>query len=241
VAVDPPCAARGVWAGASGEVWAAGGCGLYTYDAATGVLVQEWSLRDLPLLDVSGDPGSANGPVFACGWGGAMVRWTGTGGWMEEESSTAADLHAVWVSSSSAAWAVGSAGTIIRWQYGTWQQVQKAPWRSAYPELRDVHGNSKNQVYAVGLGGVVARRTFDGLWELVPAPTAADLRGVWVSPAGKVWVAASDGLHVLDNGNWQQVDEGSPHPLRAVWGRSENEIWVADASGGIYHFEHTTP
>ncbi len=78
--------------------------------------------------------------------------------------------------------------------YGTTTEETSA----LYETFAWVHGSSLDTIYAVAGGTDVLKRNADGVWELFQKDLApASLNGIWVSPAGTIWVCAG----ALDSGH----------------------------------------
>lgn len=103
------------------------------------------------------------------------------------------NLRAVWAGDASSVWAVGSGGTIVRFDGTLWSTSQSGTAN----QLNGTWGTSGSDVWAVGSKGTVLR--FDGsAWRALPAPGPAseDLNAVWGS-GGRIWAVGSTG-HVYE-------------------------------------------
>jgi hypothetical protein len=91
--------------------------------------------------------------------------------------------------SSSDVFAVGQNGTIIHFDGAGWSLAASPTTAS----LNDVSYRAGFGTYAVGASGIVVQRNGTGNWVIVPTGTAANLKSVWISPSGVVWIAGEGG------------------------------------------------
>src|SRR5262249_49751791 len=213
--------------------WAAGEQGLMShYTGGAPVSVASGTFQTLNALS-----GTAADDVWGVGAGGAIVRFRSASvGWAGFTSPTTNELRGVWARTSTDGWAVGDAGTALRWNGTDWVP-QPAIGAGT---LRAVWGSAVDDVYAVGDGGAIYR--FDGrTWAPDGSTTTDDLYGVW-GANGVVWAGGgtqfdTGGSTVVERqgGRWTVVDPGSVLRLRAVSGLPSGEVWIAGAIGAILH------
>jgi hypothetical protein len=97
---------------------------------------------------------------------------------------------------------------------------------------------SGDEVWAVGSSGFAARLSSSGRWQLETTPTTENLLGVWVSPAGTVWVVGIDGSILRrDQAGWQKVESPTNVALQAIWGRDETHIWAVGQSATVLEYD----
>ncbi len=113
-----------------------------------------------------------------------------------EANSCHLNLHSVAIRSGDDAWAVGSYGTIIRWDGVRWRRVTSP----TTAHLRDVAIIAEDDVWVVGDEGTILR--WDGAgWRSLALPsdhelrahTQHDLRGVAAGSAADVWIVGAYG------------------------------------------------
>lgn len=96
-------------------------------------------------------------------------------------------LRAVWASDASSVWAVGTGGTIVRFDGTLWSSSQSG----TTAQLNGIWGTSGSDLWAVGSKGALLH--FDGAaWRVVAAPISEDLNAVWGS-GGRFWAVGSAG------------------------------------------------
>jgi hypothetical protein len=121
------------------------------------------------------------GEVWAVGESGYVGRRSSDaegGSWCWCVPGPALTLRAVWGAHSTAVWAVGDAGTAMRWDGVAWQIIGGL----GSSDLHDVWGSSSDDVWIVGSEGT-ARRQVGGVWQPVDADPRYQLRGVWGAAA----------------------------------------------------------
>src|SRR6185369_10848449 len=107
--------------------------------------------------------GGANGVGGAPGFGGAV-------GGCPASPVVTADLHGVYSVGALDVWAVGTVGTILRYD-GCWR-VETSPTTATLEAVWAAPGGVV--AWAVGPGGIAVRRDA-GVWSIVPVPTTQSL------------------------------------------------------------------
>jgi hypothetical protein len=117
---------------------------------------------------------------------------------------------------------------------------------------RNLYGvwGDEHVVWLVGEGGALRRMTRANVptrvFENVPSPVTADLRGVFGFDADDVWAVGDDATVIHWDGTvWARLaspfDAAKEKPrLFAVWGSSPSDIWIG-GNGVILHFERKAP
>lgn len=142
----------------------------------------------------------------------------------------------VWCESVASAWAVGQAGTALRWDGSAWSPVP-TPTRQTLNAVWAAPLDQLETAIAVGEAGTVLRWGGDA-WAEEPAPTRRELRGVWGSGPGDVWAVGDGGTVLRGNGrSWRPVDVGTAASLSGVWGGGPDDVWVVGAGGLVAHWD----
>lgn len=168
-------------------------------------------------------------------------------------------LAAIWGSSATDIWAVGSAGTVLHYDGTTW--TPDTPFTPA--TLRAVGGTSATNLWAVTTIDGIFHRTLDDAgvasWQKAPpAITTATLsvyspvRGVWA--AGNDVVVAGDLVTIRPTGfgkpssyyqTWQTTSNGAAWvaipgadtlSMNGIWGPELSQLWIVGSStarGGV--------
>jgi hypothetical protein len=120
---------------------------------------------------------------------------------------------------------------------GTWC-VESPPGVATATLLHGVWAVTANDVFAVGDGGTILRRTND-VWTAMTTPTTSNLRGVWGSSSTDVWAGGVTGtlLH-FDGTAWTLITLASTADIDAVWGSGSTDVWFA-GSGTVTHWNGT--
>ncbi len=189
-------ALHGVWGADPDHVFAVGG-----FETVGGPMVFEGGMDGwLPMAlepEVSdGELLAVHGlsldDVMAVGTGGLAVRRRpGTRTLDVLDTGTAATLRDVWMASSTEAFAVGDAGTILHWDGTAWTAMTAAgdPWDGV--PLAAVWGSSATNVFAVGQGGLLLR--YDGTaWTESYLDVFGEPTDVWGSVPTNLYVTMND-------------------------------------------------
>jgi hypothetical protein len=95
-----------------------------------------------------------------------------------------------------------------------------------------------------GSDGAVASADIAGCAPIA-LPPGVDLDGIWIGPAGEVWVAGAGGIvgrRTPDaaGGVWSWCQPGSSSNLRAIWGAAGNDVWAVGDAATILRWNGAT-
>jgi hypothetical protein len=162
------------------DVWAVGRLGMVAHYDGTG-----W--KGAPAASVSdlnavwtGTPGD----VWAVGSAGTIQHHTTAAGWTVSGIS-GASFNCVWGAGPSDIWAGERLGRMWHWDGTKWSS--STPGGGFYA----LAGRASNDVWAAGSAGTVVH--WNGSAWSSDTPTSNDLHGLWVGPAGDVWMAGTGG------------------------------------------------
>ena len=203
---------------------------------------------------------SASDEVVAVGDGGVLLQLRKRDlSWQQRAlpaavSDAQTDLLAVWLSSTDA-WVVGAASTLLRCPITggaclvldgptdaarTFRGVAGA--ESTMYVQASAHAPVQNPVqrldlWVVGTGGTVLH--FDGsAWTEQSAGTDVGLHGVFAISTSDVWACGADGvlLH-FDGADWSAVQSGTTRTLYSVWAAGATSVWVSGDAGTLIFCE----
>jgi hypothetical protein len=129
-------------------------------------------------------------------------------------------------------YAVGDAGTVIRFADGAWQ-------RDSVPstaDLRAVWVEESGRAYVAGHNGTVL--FFDGAWHVHSASgdrvaAIASCGGTLYAAGGRGWLAAER------NGRWERVPAPTTAFFETLACEDERTLWVGGARGTLLAYEAT--
>lgn len=163
----------------------------------------------------------------------AVPRDPRLGTWVSENPAQPwHSLFALWGAAKNDAWAVGGAGTLLRYDGARWQPYP-GPVQA---DLLAISGSGFRDVWAVGQHG--AAMHWDGAaWRAAPVAQGANLDQLFAPAPEDAWAGSSSTgeLFRWQAGAWKAIDPG----LR-VWrlfGTSERDVWVFDPSGALARFD----
>jgi hypothetical protein len=115
-------------------------------------------------------------------------------------------------------------------------------WSNPLPQgnyLTSMCGRSASDVWAVGYGATVLH--WDGTqWSMVPTPivagTGGDLKDVWCSPGGSVWVVGNYAIARIQNGVATDMTPASPDSYESVAGTAEDDVWIGGFEDSALHW-----
>jgi hypothetical protein len=240
-----------------------------TLGAPLADLPVDWSSSDTSIATVSG-----SGVVIAVGYGSAEIRASAVGrsahvpievgeagvaSWSVARAGgiTGEGLADVWTDPQGNVFAVGRAGTVLRFDGQSWSTLDTG----TSEDLWKISGTSSSNLYVIA--GPQVRSLYDpgpgtilhydgSRWNSVyTTDTGRALTSIWVAPDGQVFAVGVDkrdnrsrGFLARWNGTaWQDADfELSTDYVNmlGVWGTSANDVYAvgsALAGGMIYHFD----
>ena len=183
------------------------------------------------LLDVWGNPTES---IFTVGGGGTILHNDGSGWSTQTSGVPTTALRGVWGLDASEVWAVGDDGTILRTTDGgaTWN----AETSNTTDNLSDVWGAGRDDVFAVGAGGILH---YDGdTWQTMTTPVGTPINGVYGFGSEEVFAVGTGGeiLH-YDGATWSTMTSGTGTTLEAVWGRSPTDVFAVGVNGTALHYD----
>ncbi len=186
------------------------------------------------------DAGTGEGLVQALGIGAGAGSEVGSFdlGCTSLPESTQAYL--IYNRAPASAWAVGSGGTVLRWDDTTWANTQSPTTKTIY---------SVQDVWAVGAGYVAAGVSYDTIlrwngtsWEELQLSTVAEgnnLYDIWSSSPSNVLAVGSAGTIIRWDGSaWTALSApaGYDSTLNGIWGSSAANVWAVgsyDSTAGV--------
>ena len=206
-----------VWSDAHGALWAVGSGG-----GLSRLVGSEWQSfgtgSSNRFVGVHGDP---QGNIWAVSEQAEIIRVDPKGVAMAFESAADKGLTSVHAFGTSDAWAVGLAGTLVRFDGAKW-----APHPSGTDyDLLAVWGASPSDVWLVGDRGTIVHCN-EATCSVPNGVADANLSAVWATSADEAWAVGAGGviLHRSSAG-WQAVDSPTETDLTAVWGSAPDDVW----------------
>ncbi len=209
-----------------------GGQGMFAYNPATA----SWSIvgavgtgKEIAVVDTL--------QVWWVSTDGELRRWNGSHSYtahpLSDRNGNAATIGDVWAASATSVFAVGSAGTIQRWNGTSWGE--HLPPTTA--DLTGVWGRTPDDVYAWG-GSTLLH--FNGTsWTPLPFPAMTTALGLWAGSTSDVFVVTAErGLLRYNGARWAPVNVGTTIPLIDIVGIGTS-IFVSDQVGGVYQVLRT--
>ncbi|MDP6942649.1 MAG: hypothetical protein QF464_00745 [Myxococcota bacterium] len=113
---------------------------------------------------------------------------------------------------------------------GSWNQDTPIPTTQ---HLRDVWGPAANDLWAVGLTGVLNH--WDGTaWTKFEGPTGSSLEAIWGRASDDIYAAGASGTILKFNGeDWTVIASQTDKNLRDVFGFPGGDVWAVGSLGTI--------
>ena len=101
----------------------------------------------------------------------------------------------------------------------------------------DVAGTSPNDVWAVGVRGMIVH--WDGVtWSRVASGTTEDLVDVWASAEGGLWAVGLGGTILRwTSAGWTASSSGTTQHLGQLWANDPSDAWVIGVLGTLLHWD----
>ncbi|MCB9766496.1 MAG: hypothetical protein H6739_42370 [Alphaproteobacteria bacterium] len=209
---------------------------------SSGVIIGEPTLSALPEggamvdLAIGGD-----GTHWAVGEGGRVLyRTYGSGPWTVSASGTPRDLNAITMGDYSVMWAVGDAGTLLRWQGEGWSPVDVP--RSGGADLQDVAAWPPLHGAVSGAGGAL-HLTDDGgqTWTRVGSRRQTEVTALTFPSPLQLLAGRADGSLLIVSssgaeGDWTEMEVAvAPgQPLRAVYAWDSRIFLAVTEAGALW-------
>lgn len=155
-------------------------------------------------------------------------------------------VNALFTRADGGVFVVGYGARVARADGARWRREALA---DEARDLNAIHGDG-DEVWAVGAGGLIARRV-DDAWTVVTEGDGASLKGVFGLAPDDVWAVGDHRTLHFDGARWS-AEGPAEHDLRAVFGvngvlfavgaegavhRRAGGAWVLDRAGGGYELE----
>jgi len=169
-------------------------------------------------------------------------------GWHVAKSLTAdVEVAGIWASEDDV-FAVGASpgGTpfALHWDGAVW--AYDLVRLGDAEKLYGVGGSSADDVFAVGMNGIILHRNqtagvLGSLWDTLPSGTTADLRAVWAASEHDAFAVGAGGTILRwDGRQWQSMSSGTTEKLLAVWGADDNEVFAVGERDTIVQWNGAT-
>jgi hypothetical protein len=216
----------GLTPGAEGELFAFGARGSFSgWQGETRTSYALGSSKNR--LDAFGTPG---GPLWIVGDETLRLDALGT---EVIEAGTDRSLFGGFALSEQLAWAVGTAGTIVRWNGDAFTLMSSGTDRA----LRAVWAASSSSAWVVGARGTVLGLFNGSKWVAFSVGSTVDLFDVWGAADDDIWIAGDMGLALhWDGGEWRSVPTSTTASLRSLWGDGPDDVWAAGTLGTLVHW-----
>lgn len=159
------------------------------------------------------------------------------------------NTRAMWGSSGSNVFTVGTDGVILHYDGGHWipmasgtDELLCGVWGNSGGSVfavgnlnaNDVWGSSSSDVFAVGPSGVVH---YDGSdWTPMSAPSAV-LHDVWGSSGSDVFSVGEAGTILHFNGRaWTEMASDTDRMLSGLWGSSGSDVFAVGENATVVHY-----
>jgi len=158
--------------------------------------------------------------------------------WVHQESGTTTTITNVCAIDSKTVWAVGSHGTILRYDGSKWATDPQSG-TVTQDDLFGITALDSQHVWAVGWNDAII--FYDGnSWSRQVAAGPTDLFGVYALDANHVWAVGTAGtIAFFDGASWQR-QEGASTDLGSVYAASWNDAWIVGNYGYMFHFDGTS-
>lgn len=176
--------------------------------------------------------------AFVVGGNLFLARWDGAKWTVDKPPAGIAPfrlLQGIWSDGPSNAWAVGTAGTILRYTGSAWTVVSdsSAPAVTASEHYNDVWG-SASDVWIAGDAGITRCKTSGA--GCAREYQAAGMYGIWGSSASNIFAVGSGGKIARFNGTaWSPMSSPTSRLLVRLSGTSASDVWAVGDSVLIHY------
>ncbi len=150
---------------------------------------------------------------------------------LKAEKLTDWSLNAIWARTADDVWAVGHAGTFLRWNGKKWIAFDAG---TTFLQ-RSISGTAANEIWALGDDAM----RFDGTSWVVTVGGTGGGNAIFAAPGGDVWVVGEAGKilrRVPGSGTWAPVASNTTESLTCIHGSAADDIWVGGTKGTLLHW-----
>ena len=174
----------------------------------------------------------AGDSLWIVGDGGlALVRAAGS--FLAIDTPVRTNLLDVWGDADDLFWAVGEAGTVLRWDGMAWLQVPTGPMGGVTQNLRAVWGSSGDDVWVVGTESTILH--WDGQ-RFAPHSRGEhySLNDVWGRGPDDIYAVGTGGIALhYDGTDWTELETGTQSSLQSVTGDDAGRVFAAGLDGVV--------
>lgn len=250
------------------DIWAAGQ--MYMPDSTGNLILynavhwdgQQWELKRIPFI---GSCSAVDYPPIRAIWafsennilftnGGAIARYDGSATFLDCGMNSLLDgaISKIFATDPSNVYAVGGAGTIVRYYEGSWQKIESG----TTIDLLDIWGSPDGSVvwvcgYNNGVGTVLlkihnnkAEKVYDDSEHLgiIRADSlSGGLTSLWTNNARQIYIMSTAGMYIAPantSGNARRIFDTS-YPRR-IRGTGINDIFVGGDFSLMAHYNGVT-
>jgi hypothetical protein len=194
---------------------------------------------------ITGLGGSGPGDVFAVGASGdtgPTAHWDGTS-W-SPVAPASEPLGAVWAGGRDEVFAVGTLGTVFKWDGGNWVVSRSVDAGTAtFDGTRGIFGTA-GSIFALAPGPTVLRRE-RSRWSSVASMSS--VTGVWASGPDDAYAVGFAGggtpnfpassISHWDGTQWAPTGPATISGLRSVWGSGPTDVYAVGDQGIVAHWD----
>jgi hypothetical protein len=218
----------GVWGDASG-LWAVGTSGsIVRFKDGSWQTLEVAAASESWLHSVWG----AGSSLWIVGDGG-LALVAAAGSFVKVATPVKSNLLDVWGTADDLFWAVGEAGTVLRWDGMAWLKVPTGPMGGVVQNLRAVWGSAKDDVWVVGTEGTILHWTGER-FEQQSRDASYSLNDVWGRAKDDVYAVGSGGVALhYDGSGWTELQTGTQSSLQSVLGDDHGRIFAVGLDGVV--------
>lgn len=164
---------------------------------------------------------------YVVGCGGVIGHSTDGVHLRSEQSCTSSDLESVWRSPGGDVFAAGYGVLLHSKGDGVWHNEPTDT--NGNFSITSLWGSSVDNVYAVGVEGIILHRHGGLPWKREDSGSQIGLTAVWGNGPNDVYAAKLTGqvLHSAGDGHWSALSTPASGSVNALWGSKLNDIIAA--------------
>jgi len=192
--------------------------------------------------DLNGVGGYSDEALLVVGDGGLILERVDETNWTDMSSGISEDLMAVAMLSDSLAMAVGTGGTLAKYDGSSWTEPDATLLSDdLYDVWLGLTTGDEIIGYAVGYGGTIVE--YNGIyWQLVSSPTSSSLRSVIGFETGEAYAVGDNGMiaHLVAGAvDWTAVNTSTIENLTSICAIDATHMFVTAESGRVFSFDGT--
>jgi hypothetical protein len=154
-------------------------------------------------------------------------------------TGTTTGFSSIWFADATHGWGGYTRTSVQTWNGANWVPVDPMLIPGSSNELLSVHGTGINDVWAVGLDGLILHWN-GSAWSAATPVGGVGLSAVWSRTANDAWIGGNTNILHWNGTTWSFApvkDNLDTSTVNAIWGSSASDVWAFSANSKMMHWD----